>query len=236
MPPGNDDPNPSGQTGSPGEGEGGKPGEGEGEGGKPSETPDTLLGGDGTPGDGGSSDGDGSSGETSGDGSGPPPASVVPDSYDLKAPEDFELPEGAMEKFTESAKDLGLSNEQAQKLLDREIALSKEYRESSQTQIREQIIAWGEQVRSDPEIGGERFDRAMHDARSALDKLGTDSLKQLLKESGYGSHPEVVRLFSKIGGMLREDDTLLGSSPKPRPTEKSTEEKLYPSMFGGEKG
>jgi len=129
-----------------------------------------------------------------------------PDTY-----ADFTMPEGVTVDsalLTEAApvfKDLGLTQDQAQKLVDFQ---AKQVQASSANQVEafnQMMSDWQEQSRNDKEFGGDKFDESISVARSAVDKFGTPELSKLLEEHGVGNHPEVIRFMVKVGTLTKED-------------------------------
>ncbi len=95
---------------------------------------------------------------------------------------------------------------------------------------RDTVVArWGEQVRQDPEIGRNNFPRALANAREAVNRFGGDPLKQMLDDTGLGSHPEIVRAFAHIGKATRDQPM---PERRRKPTHEETMRALYPSMYG----
>lgn len=134
--------------------------------------------------------------------------SAVPEKYELKVPEGYE--QADVEKFSEAAKQLGLTNDQAQTLLEQQAQQKADFTEAAQNQFKAMTEQWVEDAKKDAEYGGENFERALQYAESALDKFATPEFKQALNESGYGSHPEMVRIFYRVGKSLSEDKPVGG--------------------------
>ncbi|MNN57775.1 hypothetical protein D3C81_1727790 [compost metagenome] len=67
-----------------------------------------------------------------------------------------------------------------------------------------QVGEWETALRNDSEFGGANFEANVAIAQQALADFGTPELTAMLKESGLGSHPEVVRFFHKVGQQLAE--------------------------------
>lgn len=139
--------------------------------------------------------------ETDGEGS-----QTAPDTY-----ADFVMPEGvpvdsvALEQATPLFKEMGLTQEQAQKLVD---VYAKQVQASSQSQVdafNQLMNDWQEQARNDKEFGGDKFEENIKVAQAAVAKFGTPGLKQLLEEHGVGNHPEVIRFMVKVGRLTAED-------------------------------
>ena len=52
---------------------------------------------------------------------------------------------------------------------------------------------------------GTKYDAKVDLAQSVIRKFGSETLTTFLNEKGLGNHPEVVRLFAKIGEAITED-------------------------------
>lgn len=124
---------------------------------------------------------------------------------------DFDLPEGvtvdtsALEKASPLFKELGLSQEQAQKVVSfyaDQIQAGEQGRIDAYNQLMDD---WRTQSMTDKEFGGDKFEENVGVARQAIDKFGTPELKQLLSEHGVGNHPEVIRFMVKVGKLTQED-------------------------------
>jgi hypothetical protein len=131
---------------------------------------------------------------------------VVPDTYaDFTMPEGMQLDETALTDAAPIFKELGLNQEQAQKVVD---LYAAQVQAGSQKQIDDfnQLVSdWGDQSKNDSEFGGDKFDENVKVAQAAVAKYGTPELKQLLSDHGVGSHPEVVRFMVRVGHTLKED-------------------------------
>ena len=130
----------------------------------------------------------------------------VPDTYaDFTLPEGMEVDELGLEKVTPLFKELGLTQENAQKLID---AYAEQIQAGSQKQMDDftQLMNdWREQSANDKEFGGEKFEENVKLAKSAINKYGTPELKQLLEDHGVGNHPEMIRFMVRVGQTLKED-------------------------------
>lgn len=131
---------------------------------------------------------------------------VVPEKYEFKAPEGVEqLDPQALAVFEPIAKELGLSQEQAQKLVDIYPQIQQQQAEAWSKQVTD----WGDQVKADKEIGGDKLTASVGQAQKALDQFGTPALREYLEQSGLGNHPELVRAFAKVGKMMSEDKIIV---------------------------
>jgi len=176
-----------------------------------------------TPQEGGVGTGTGDGVLLGGDGDGGSPGSVAGKTDEAVAatgaPESyaqFEFPDGVtleatrLEELKAHYKELGLTQEQAQKAAIREATTIKaglEAQTAAVTQLRE---SWVNAAKVDAEIGGDGFEQNLAAARLGLSKFGTPALNEFLRTSGVGSHPEVIRVFTRIGNTLKEDQPTPG--------------------------
>ena len=141
------------------------------------------------------------------------PAAEQPQEADAQEQEygEFSLPEGlrideaAFNDFAPLAKEFGLTQEQAQKLVDVAAGLVDRTTKTAEGVHAETIKKWADDSRNDAEVGGKDFDANLGIALAAIDKFGDDELKQILDASGFGNHPAVVRLFYRVGKAAGSD-------------------------------
>lgn len=149
--------------------------------------------------------------------------------FELKLPEGSNLDASYLEQTKALAKELGLSQEAAQKLVERDSGLMSSAHERNMATVREKTEQWAKDAQADKEIGGGNFQSSVTDARTALDKFGTPEFKNMLNQSGVGNHPELIRLLARVGKAMREDKMVTTSS-QPARAQKSFAEAFYPSM------
>ena len=164
----------------------------------------------------------------------PAPVSLTPERYDL-ALEGFSIDPGMIQNADPVLRDIGLSNDAANKLLPVARDIMARTQESLVRQIEEAAAAqkksWHEAVVADPEIGGARRTETEHFAAKALDALGYAQghpFRQALDNSGFGNHPDMIRAFRRLGELVGEDGGLV------RPTTATSRnrpvwERLYPN-------
>lgn len=138
----------------------------------------------------------------------------APEKYEFKLPEGAQLDEALVGEFTPLAKELNLSQEGAQKLVDlyakTQGAAHKAVAEHWDNLNKE----WVGKVNSDKEYGGADLDKNVAIAKKAIDTFGTPELKDALNLTGVGNHPEIVRFFYRVGKAISDDkfDTGTGKS------------------------
>lgn len=145
---------------------------------------------------------------------------------DLTLPKDALLGEDDVERIAEFAKEQGLSKEQAQAYLERENTMLAGLRDEQEAQVDKLARQWENEARADQEIGGDNFNTCIERSHRVLERFGSDSLKEQLNKTGLGNHPELIRMLSRIGGSMSEDQFIRGGSPVDQKP-KSTAEVLY---------
>lgn len=75
-----------------------------------------------------------------------------------------------------------------------------------QVKHEQQVQAWEEASRNDPEFGGEKLQENLAIANRALEAYDPQGeIRAMLAETGYGNHPALVRFFLAIGRDLSPD-------------------------------
>lgn len=155
-------------------------------------------------------------------------APVVPEAYELKAPEGADLDPKLVEQATPVFKELGLTNEQAQKVVD--LYAGTVLPEVAQTVQNETLrllgmdgmADWAKQIKADPELGGANFEKAQTVVAQARDAIATPELRALLETTRLGNHPEVFKLFHKIGTAIGEGSILTKGDGTSQPASLAT--------------
>lgn len=157
------------------------------------------------------------------------PEPVIPEKYDVKLPEGAVLEPEIVEATLELAKKVKLTNEQAQALVELRNQDRIAFMETQQKAFDQLVDSWAQQARADPEIVGERkdqFDATVAVSRLALDRFASPTLRKMLHDTGYGNHPEVIKLFARIGKAMKEDAFHRPDVPS-GPSAVPLEEKFY---------
>lgn len=180
---------------------------------------DTFLGsaksepGDGASGKDGNAVGDQDDGDSN---SASAAADGPPETYELtvttKDAEGNDVPveidQALLAEATPILKELGLNNEQASKVA----AFVPKITDTILTKQADEFAAmragWAKDCQKDKEIGGANWKETETLAAKALDTFGApegSDFRKLLNESGFGDHPEMIRMFRRIGEKLGED-------------------------------
>lgn len=158
------------------------------------------------------------------------PAAGVPDKYELAAPEGFSLDPAAVEAAAPVFKEAGLTNEQANKLMP----AAKDFAERTAQATIDGIIEQGQAQRAtwlkefdaDAEIGGQNKETTLHLAAKGLDAMGYKDghpFRKAMNDTGFGNHPDMIRVFRRLGQMAGEDGFVTGGgAPMQKPDQAST--------------
>ena len=144
------------------------------------------------------------------------------------------LPEGVepdtvlQKSFAPVAKELNLTQDQAQKL----VTLQSEHVLALQKQADEQYAQtqkqWVDELKSDKELGGDKFDASLEVAKRPITKFGDDAFRSVLEESGLGNNPAVFKFMHKLGVAMGEDSAGMPSGGGSQ--DKSAADLLFPTM------
>lgn len=136
------------------------------------------------------------------------PDDRVPDDgrYSLTMPEGIEVDQELIDALGPDFHTLGLTNRQAQQLADRFIEIQGRRGKQASEAWAGRVQGWAEEARKDREIGGAKWGGTVGSAQRALSRLGTPALREYLNTSGGGNHPEMIRIFAKVGSMIQEDN------------------------------
>jgi hypothetical protein len=137
---------------------------------------------------------------------------------DFAVPEGSTLDGGVLEDYKLAAKECGLDQANAQKLI--------EFGAIAQAKALEKIsAAWSADSINDKEFGGNKLNENLAIASKARDAFATPELQALLESSRLGNHPEMIRVFYKIGKAMSEDNLVPGG--RAPSASQSAAEKLY---------
>ncbi len=113
--------------------------------------------------------------------------------------------------FSEVAKELNLTQDNAQKVLDK---MAPVIAARQVEQLQAASAGWADAAKADKEFGGDKLAENLGVAKKAMDAFATEELRALLNESGLGNHPEVIRMFYRAGKAISEDSFVSGQGGK----------------------
>lgn len=134
---------------------------------------------------------------------------LIPEKYELALAADSKLDKAALGRIAGEAKDMKLSQEEAQALVQREEKAVAGVYQKQQDQLKSEVEGWVTQIQGDKEYGGEKYKETVAFAHAALNKFGTPEFSALLEKTGLGNQPDLVKLMSKVGRSMASDQAVL---------------------------
>lgn len=145
----------------------------------------------------------------------------VPDKYEFKAPEGRELDAKAIEAATPIFKELGLTQDQAQKLIDLQVARDTEAATASEKLVSDTRAEWRDKVVKDPTLGDGK-DNLRPEVKANIAKAMASltpemktSFTEALDMTGAGDNPAIIAAMNAFGKMLSEGTAVRGGGPSP---------------------
>lgn len=169
----------------------------------------------------------------------PTKASGAPEAYaEFKAPEGYEVDKKSLEAALPVFKELNLSQDQAQKLVDFYATVSKEAAEAPMKVYADMRQDWRKEI-INSDLGNGTDDlkpdvkQAVGDAINAMPNAA--KFKEVLDISGLGDNPEFIRGFYTVAKQRAEGTPVKGGQPSPlgqtdRARPRSAAQALYPNL------
>lgn len=157
----------------------------------------------------------------------------------LTFPEGFDKPnEALLGRFGEIAKSLSLSQEGAQQLTDLYTDTIKAASEANSQAWKVTIDAWENEIKNDPEIGGDKLKAIQTNFHKVLadPRFNTPGVVEALMLTGAGSNPAINRFMAKIVNALTEGVAVEGSPGSQRNAPRSAAQALYPNLPSSDTG
>jgi len=151
-------------------------------------------------------------------------APSVPEKYDLKMPEGVSPDTKILEGFEPLAREMGLSNENAQKFVD---LYAKHVAGLEQAQIASldtQRKEWVAEFQKDPKHG-----ETLSMAKRGLSAVATPEAMKLIMGTWLGDHPAIIHTFAKVGKIFAEHTIHTGTETT-KPASLPPEQVLYPNL------
>lgn len=143
---------------------------------------------------------------------------AAPDYSGLEIPDGSPLDASLLESAAAFAGEHGLTPEQAQAIIDRDSQRAVEGAEAWVTQVN----AWEQQVRSDPDLGGDKLAATVQAGKAALAAYFSPEFAAELNQSGMGNHPEFIRGLAKIHARHLAEPTQFARGGQPASSDERT--------------
>lgn len=133
-----------------------------------------------------------------------PPATQVPEVYELQLPEGTELDQSLMEQFTGVAKEAGLSNDMANKMAGMHFDLVGKAVEAVNNEISQERNSWAETAKQEL---GSNFNSTVQTAAIGVEFIEKQisGIREAFNKTGFGNTVEGIRLMEALGKLVQED-------------------------------
>jgi hypothetical protein len=134
---------------------------------------------------------------------------------DFIIPEGLEMNKEMVESFKPLAKELGLNQEQAQKLVDFQTGFVKQQADNFKIEAENIAKELTNQTLKRLSENGKDYKKELVYADKAMMLLSADkrsALRETLDKSGVGRHPDLVEYFVEVGKRISEDSFVEGKS------------------------
>jgi hypothetical protein len=162
-----------------------------------------------------------------------------PEKYEFKAPEGYEIDPKFAEEASAVFKELGLTQDAAQKLVDMYSAKVTAAIETPFKAYEDLRADWRKEVVADKDIGNGKDDLKPEVKAAighAIDSLpNAKEFREAMVLTGAGDNPAIVRAFASFASRLAEGKGVNGSGPSPlgqtsKATLPSAAQALFPNL------
>lgn len=158
-----------------------------------------------------------------------------PDKYDYtkySSLDEFAWDDELMEKFSPLAQKLNLSQDSLENLLDLALEMSRKqkalYEKDEQTRYFDDVARFNNLLNQDnelPKVNSLEMKSYLNIANGAYSDFTSPKLKEIFEKTGLVYHPELIKMFHKIGELSQEDN--LSHCGKPLVEELTPAQILY---------
>jgi hypothetical protein len=147
-------------------------------------------------------------------------------------PEGYQLAKPVVDSVEKVARELGLPQDRAQKLID---TLLPTTHRMGQEHLAAMVSDWESQIANHKELGGAKLDESRATVRQAVEKLDPSGALQQFLESPFqpGKHPALFAALHKVGQLMQPDGFVASrrgpsSGADQSPDDSTLAAKLYP--------
>jgi hypothetical protein len=138
-----------------------------------------------------------------------------PDKFEpFTTPSDFSVNSDVLNKFEPLARDMGLTQAEAQRFVDLHSQTVLDSVREQSAAVQQMLSGWKSEAQADAEYGGDNFGQNVQIAAQAIGRFGTPAFREALDETGLGNHPEMIRFAWRVGQSISED-AYVGGQPAP---------------------
>lgn len=153
----------------------------------------------------------------------------------MKLPEGSPLSPEDLAAVKKQALEAKMTKEQAEGLIKERNTGALALKTSQDNAFAQMKTQWKDSLDKDPEMGGEHLAETVLLSSRAFKSLASAEFQVQMEKTGFGNHPEFVRMMAKIGKLMGEDKLIRGNV-EGAPVQKSKEEILFGKTTPGADG
>ena len=135
----------------------------------------------------------------------------------LTAPEGLEAYQGDVDQFASDMGQWSKDNPDAtqqdmlNEIVDRQAKLVEEQRAEQAKETARWAKDWADKAKSDPDFGGDDFDRNVALAVKGREMVADEQLESILDQTGLGNNAGVLKAFAALGATAQEAPVIKGA-------------------------
>ncbi len=150
-----------------------------------------------------------------------------PTEWALKLPEGAQYAETGLKAVETFAKEHGLSQVQAEKLLGWQIKDHGDRTAAQAAEVAQVGTQWLEAAKADTEIGGAKFETTQQNVKRAMMAVLNEADRKAVADSPFANNPVWLKAMNKVAALLPSEDHVFRTHQVPGDT-RTASEKMYP--------
>lgn len=156
-----------------------------------------------------------------------PAKPVIPEKYEFKLAEGRAIDTGLVDAVAPIFKELGMTQEQASKLVGAYDKYGQSFEAAQEKQFQEFMKKTADDnIAAAKKMWGADYAPNLQIAQRGIARFLSDAGKKKLEDSGLGNDPEFLKAFFQAGKMIQEDQPPSTVVPKPNGTSKLFQKSL----------
>jgi len=128
----------------------------------------------------------------------------------LELPKESKLHQSDIDEVAAIARERGLSKDEAAVMLAQREKAAAGFEARSIETMAKARLGWVDTIKADKELGGDNLPETQRLSMLAVERFVSPALREHLRTTGFGDHPEIVRMFRSIGQAMSEDKPGVG--------------------------
>jgi hypothetical protein len=140
------------------------------------------------------------------------PTPTAAGDYTLSLPMGTRLEQEALTDMASFASESGLSQDQAQQVLELASDTIDSFQEATEEKWKQQVNTWGSELRANSEYGGDKFPESVQLVKQAVLAFFPQGTMDMLNKTGHANNPMVFEGLLNIGKRIQEGSLVTGGT------------------------